>query len=48
VGVLLKLVDHSELQVRQPGLQVGEQLGPQGDQVQGQVAVDLRLGGEEV
>ena len=29
-------------------VQVGEQLGPQGDQVQGQVAVDLRLGGEEV
>jgi hypothetical protein len=48
MGVLLELVDHSELQMRQLGLQVGEQLGPQGDQVQGQVAVDHRLGREEV
>ena len=48
VGVELELVDHSELQVRQLALQVGEQLGPQRHQVQGQVAVDQRLGGEEV
>jgi len=48
VGVELELVDHSELQVRQLGLQVGQQMGPQRHQVQGQVAVDKRLGGEEV